>query len=258
MSDEVINDLFGYPGLKVIQRPDMLNFSIDSVLLAHFVTLTRNTKRILDIGTGNGAIALMLTKRTKSAITGIEIQEDVADMARRSVLLNQLEKQVEVIAGDVKTYCQTVGNEEKYDVIVTNPPFFKVDTESHLNVSEYKTIARHEVHLTLEELIASASQMLAVKGYFAIVHRADRASEICAFMEKYGIIPKRFQSVHPKVETRANGVLIEGIKGGNPGGLIIESPCVVHDIDGNYSERVKDMFLFGKDREDEISTYSKL
>lgn len=247
MKEEVINDLFGYPGLKVIQRPDMLNFSIDTVLVSHFVTLNRNTKRVLDIGTGNGAIAMMLTKRTKAQIMGVEIQADVADIAKRSVILNQLEHQISIVCDDVKHYCQTVGNEEKFDAILTNPPFFKIDAESNLNESEYKTIARHELHLTLEELIASSSQMLATKGYFAIVHRADRASEICTLMEKYGIVPKRFQSVHPKVNTRANGVLIEGIKNGNAGGLIIEPPCIVHNADGTYSDAITEMFLYGQE-----------
>lgn len=244
---EVINDLFGYPGLKVIQRPDMLNFSIDSVLLAHFITLNKQTKRVLDIGTGNGAIAMMLSKRTSAAIVGVEIQEDVANIARRSVKLNHLEEQIEIVCDNIKTYERTVGNEETFDAIVSNPPFFKVDGESHLNESEYKTIARHEVHLTLEELIVASSQMLTYKGYFAIVHKADRASEICALMEQYGIIPKRFQSVHPKENTRANGVLIEGIKGGNPGGLIIEPPCIVHLPDGTYSQSIQELFLYGQE-----------
>lgn len=243
---EVINELFGYPGLKVIQRPDMLNFSIDSVLLSHFVTLNKNTKRVLDIGTGNGAIAMMLTKRTKAPITGIEIQSDVADIAKRSIGMNQLENQIEIVCDNVNHYYKTVGNEEKFDVIVSNPPFFKIEAESNLNESEYKTIARHELYLTLEELIYSSSQMLASKGYFAIVHRADRASEICALMERHGIIPKRFQSVHPKHNTKANGVLIEGIKNGNAGGLIIEAPCIVHDEDGAYSESIRQMFLYGQ------------
>lgn len=247
MQEEVINDLFGYPGLKVIQRPDMLNFSIDTVLLAHFVTLSRNTKKVLDIGTGNGAVSLMLTKRTTKSIVGVEIQSEVADIARRSVLLNQLDKQVEIVTADVKAYAATVGNEDKYDVIVSNPPFFKVEPESNLNESDFKTIARHETHLTLDELIASASSMLAAKGYFALVHRADRASEICVLMEKYGIVPKRLRSVHPKVGTRANGVLIEGIKNGNPGGLIIEPPCIVHDENGNYSDEIQKMFFLGKE-----------
>lgn len=244
--EEVINDLFGYPGLKVIQRPDMLNFSIDSVLLAHFVTLSRNTKRILDIGTGNSAIAMMLTKRTKAKIVGVEIQEDVADIAQRSVSLNGLEQQIQIVCDNIQSYCATVGNEEKFDVIISNPPFFKVENESNFNESKYKTIARHEIHLTLKELIESSSQMLAQKGYFAIVHRADRASEICMLMEQNGIVPKRFQSVHPKQHTRANGVLIEGIKGGNAGGLIIEAPCIVHKGDGTYSKEVQDLFLYGQ------------
>lgn len=247
MQEEVINDLFGYPGLKVIQRPDMLNFSIDTVMLAHFVTLSRNTKKILDIGTGNGAVSLMLTKRTEKTIVGVEIQEDVADIARRSIALNQLENQITIVASDVKEYAKTVGNEDKFDVIVSNPPFFKVEQESNFNESDYKTIARHETHLTLEELISTASSMLAAKGYFALVHRADRTSEICTLMEKYGIVPKRLRSVHPKVGTRANGILIEGIKNGNPGGLIIEPPCIVHDDNGNYSEEIQQMFFLGKE-----------
>lgn len=243
---EVINDLFGYPGLKVIQRPDMLNFSIDSVLLAHFVTLNTKTKRVLDLGTGNGAIAMMLSKRTKAPITGVEIQANVADIALRSIQLNNLNHQIDIVCDDVKNYCQRLKNEEKFDVIVSNPPFFKVEPESNLNLSEYKTIARHEVALTLDELMDASSQMLASKGYFAIVHRADRASEICVLMEKYGIVPKRLQSVHPKSGTRANGVLIEGIKSGNPGGLIIESPCIVHDQDGAYSQSIQEMFFYGQ------------
>lgn len=245
--NEVINDLFGYPGLKVIQRPDMLNFSIDSVLVAHYLTLNKNTKRILDIGTGNGAIAMMLTKRTSAYITGIEIQKEVADVAKRSVRLNGLEDQIEIVCDNVIEYSQMIGNEAKFDAIITNPPFFKVDETSHLNESEYKTIARHEITLTLQDLIKTSSQILKSKGYFAIVHKADRASEICALMEQFGIVPKRFQSVHPKRGARANGVLIEGIKDGNTGGLVIEAACIVHDEDGAYSDEVRRLFLYGQE-----------
>lgn len=248
MADIIFNDLFGYEGLKVAQRKDMLNFSLDSVLLAHFVTIPKKSVLIGDIGTGNGAVALILTKRTNAKIIGFEIQPDVADLAQISVDANKLGAQVHIETCDVvdapKHYSNT------FDVIVSNPPFFKLHPESNVNNSDYKTLARHELSLTLEQLIKSTKKLLKTHGYFALVHRPDRIQEIITMLTTENFAIKRIQFIHPKSGKNAKSVLVEAIKGGNESGTFIHPPIIAHDETGDYSAEIREMFVYGKGKED--------
>ena len=149
---KVTNYLLGYNDLKIVQDTEMFNFSLDSVLLPNFVTLNKNIKNILDIGCGNAPIPLILSTKTDAKITGVEIQKSVYEMARESVKLNNLEAQINIINADIKELKDKLET-ETFDVITCNPPFFEVKDESKLNKNDYKTIARHEVKLTLEELM---------------------------------------------------------------------------------------------------------
>jgi len=240
---EVENYLLENKRLKIIQRKDMFNFSLDSVLLSHFVFIPKKIKTIVDFGTNNAAIPLILSQLTNAKIIGIEIQKEAVELANKNITLNELNNQVEIIHQDIKEY--TVDNEKKVDIVVCNPPFFRVDERSNINENEYLQIARHELKINLEQLIHSASRILENNGRFAMIHRPDRLIEIFENMKKYQIEPKRLRLVYPKVGSEANMVLVEGRYQGNSG-LKIETPLYAHNDDGSYSEEVKKMFLGDK------------
>lgn len=236
---EVVNYLLAHENMKIIQRKDMFNFSLDTVLLANFCTINKDLNCIVDFGTNNAAIPLLLSVRTDKKIKGIEIQKDAVDLAVKNVNLNKLENQIEIIHADIKDF--VLNQKEKYKLVVCNPPFFKVGEKSHLNESEYLQIARHEIKINLDEIIKSASQILDNKGRFAMVHRPDRMIEIIECMKKYDIEPKRIRFVYPKFGKESHIFLIEGMYKGN-NGVKIESPLYAHNDDGSYSDEVRKMF----------------
>ncbi len=237
---EVINDLLDYNGLKIIQDSDAFSFSLDSVLLPNFVTINKNINNILDIGCGNGPIPLILSTKTSAYITGVEIQEKISDMAIRSVKLNKLDKQITIINKDINEYAN-YENTDKYDIITCNPPFFKTTSERHKNDSRYKTIARHEECLTLEQIMKISRKLLKNNGCLGLVHRPERLVEIIELMKKNNIEPKKLQLVYPKKGKEAKMILIEGRKNGKPGLKILE-PLIVHLDNGEYSDQVKKCF----------------
>lgn len=238
MDKEVTNYLLAFNNMKIIQRKDMFNFSLDTVLLANFCTITKDIKKIVDFGTNNAAIPLILSTRTDKKILGIEIQSEAVDLAKKNVILNKLENQIEIIHADINEY---VKNASKVGLVVCNPPFFKVDEESNLNENEFLSIARHEIKIDLEGIIRSAARILDNRGKFAMVHRPDRMIEILNLMQKYDIEPKRIRFVYPKRERESHILLIEGIYKGRKG-LKIEPPLYAHNEDGSYSNEVKKMF----------------
>lgn len=238
MDKEVTNYLLAYNNMKIIQRKDMFNFSLDTVLLANFCTITKDTKQIVDFGTNNAAIPLILSTRTEKSIIGIEIQQEAVELANKNVSLNNLEKQIKIIHTDINEYAN---NSEKVGLVVCNPPFFKVDEDSNLNDNMFLTIARHEIKIDLEGIIKSAAKILDNRGKFAMVHRPDRMIEILNLMQKYDIEPKRIRFVYPKIGKESHILLIEGIYKGKKG-LKIEPPLFAHNEDGSYSNEVKKMF----------------
>jgi tRNA1(Val) A37 N6-methylase TrmN6 len=229
--------------MKIIQRKDMFNFSLDTVLLANFCSINKNVEKIIDFGTNNAAIPLLLSTRTKTNIVGVEIQEEAVDLARKNVALNNLENQITIVNQDIKEY---VKNNRRVKLVVCNPPFFKLGEKSHLNDNEYLQIARHEIAITLEEIIASASFILDHGGKFAMVYRPDRLIETINLLQKYDLEPKRLRFVYPKQGREANTFLIEAIKKGKIG-LRIEAPLYSHNEDGSYSDEV--MKYFGVDKD---------
>jgi tRNA1(Val) A37 N6-methylase TrmN6 len=242
--NEVLNDLLGYDGLKIIQRPDMFNFSLDSTLLANFVTITKRVTKIIDLGTGNAPIPMFLSLRTQASITGIEIQDESYDLASRNIAINGLEDQIKIVHQDLKEINKVVGY-QSFDVVTCNPPFFKVNEVSHLNKNDFLTIARHEVLATLDDVVKEASLLLKHGGNFAMVHRPDRLIEIIETLRKYRLEPKRLRFVYPKPGKEANTILIEAKKG-NPGGLKILEPLYVYHEDGTYTEEILKMFMLKK------------
>lgn len=237
---EVINDLLGYQDLKIYQNTDMFQFSLDSVMLANFVTINKKINNILDIGTGNAVIPIILSKKTNAKITGVEIQKQSYELACKSLKINNLEKRIEVINDDIKNYYKNIET-ETFDVITCNPPFFKLEEQSNLNDSDYKKIARHEIALNLEDIIQISKKLLKNKGRLAMVHRPERLIEIITIMKNNNIEPKKICFLYPKQNKEANILLIEGIKNGKPG-IKILPPIISHNEDGSYSDKIKIFF----------------
>ena len=238
--NEVVNNLLN-KNLKIIQRTDFFNFSLDSLLVANFLSVGRGVNKIVDLGTGNGAIPLFLSERTKAKITGIEIQKISAELAKRNIELNNLSEQIEIINDDMKNWKKYFKTGSQ-DAVVSNPPFFKFHgNEELLNDLDQLTLARHEISITLEEIIETASFLLKDKGYFAMVHRPDRFLEILDTMRKYGIVPKKVRFCHSKTDKQAKILLVEGIKFGAEG-LTVLPPLISHNSDGKYSQEVLELF----------------
>lgn len=237
---EVLNDLLGYKNIKIYQNTQMFSFSLDSVLLAGFVNINKKVTKILDIGTGNGPIPLILSQKTDAHITGVEIQEEVYLLAKKSIEYNKLDKQISIINDDINNKYKE-WDSETFDIITCNPPFFKITENVKLNDSVYKRYARHEITLNLEQIFKIARKLLKNNGSINIVHRPDRLVEILATMKDNNIEPKRLRFIYPRINENANMVLIEGVKMGKSG-VKIQPPLIVHDKDGNYTEDVKYFF----------------
>lgn len=227
--------------MYIMQDTDMFNFSLDSVLLPNFVTINKNVQNILDIGCGNAPIPLILSTKTKAHITGVEIQKEVYNLAVESVKINKLEEQINIVNADINDLYKELET-ESFDIITCNPPFFKVRENSNLNESEYKTVARHEVKLNLEDIMKISRKLLKNNGVLGIVHRPERLVDIIDLMRKYNIEPKKIRLVYPKKDKEANILLIEGTKNGNPG-LKILPPLYSHDEDGSYTEEIQKFFV---------------
>lgn len=228
--------------LRIIQSPSVFSFSLDAVLLSKFVSVPHHKGEIVDLCSGNGVIPLFLSARTKANIIGVELQARLYDMAQRSVSYNGLEKQIDMVLGDVKEIPTQLGV-EKYDVVTCNPPYFLAHEASDKNLSEHYAIARHELHLTLEEAVYSASRLLKQGGKAAFVHRPGRLLDLVMAMRANRLEPKRIRFVYPKVGKEANTLLIEGIKDGKPD-LKILPPLYVYDEDNTYTAEVSEM-LYG-------------
>ncbi len=237
---KVVHQIVNYEGLKIVQDPKMFNFSLDSVLLANFVTINKKINNILDIGCGNAPIPLILATKTKAKIVGVEIQKDVAVLAKQSVEINNLTDQITIINDDINVLGKK-WQTDQFDVITCNPPFFKVNETSHLNDSEYKTIARHEVMLNLDQIFKLARKLLKNGGVIAIVHRPDRLIDIISAMRSNNIEPKRIRFSYPKKGKDANMVLVEGSKNGKAG-LKILPPLYAHLDSGEYTKDLQKYF----------------
>lgn len=237
---KVVNDLLNYSNLKIVQDDNYFNFSLDSVLLPNFVKINKSTKKILDLGTGNAPIPMILSTMTSAKIYGIELQKEIYDLAIESLKINNLEDRIEIINDNIKNLDKYF-EPNSFDVIVSNPPYFKYTEGSNINETIQKTIARHEKEITLSEIVFTAKKFLNNNGTFAMVHRTDRLIEIIEEFRKNNIEPKRIQLIYPKVGEESNMFLIEGRKNGNVG-LKILPPLVAHKENGEYSDVVKEMF----------------
>ena len=240
---EVINELLNYGSLKIVQNPKWFSFSIDSLLLANFVNVKKNTK-VIDFCTGNAPIPLFLSSTPVEKIIGVELQKEIFDLAEKSIKINNLEDRITIINDDVKNITNNFPT-DSFDLITCNPPYFKLHEKSNLNNNKHKTIARHEISLNLNDVILSARKLLKNGGKIAIIHRTDRLVDIVDSMRKYNLEPKRLKFVYPFKNSESNLVLIEGSKNGKPG-IKVECPIVVHNDDGSYSKEINFMFSGGR------------
>lgn len=223
----------------IIQNPEKFCFGMDAVLLSGFAKVKKGEKAI-DLGTGTGIIPILLEAKTQGEhFTGLEIQPESADMARRSVLLNHLEEKIDIVEGDIKTASQQFGA-ATFDVVTSNPPYM---TAQHglTNEDQAKTIARHEVLCSLEDVIRESSRLLKPGGRLYLVHRPFRLAEIISLMVQYKVEPKRMQLVHPYADKEPNMVLIEGLRGGRPR-MTVEKPLVVYKEPGKYTDEIYDIY----------------
>ncbi|AQW22164.1 SAM-dependent methyltransferase [Lentilactobacillus curieae] len=242
-SGERIDQLYS-KNISIIQSANVFSFSLDAVLLAEFASVSKNkTKTLVDLCAGNGAVGLFISERTNAKIYEIELQPRLADMATRSVKLNNLEDQVVVINDDLKNTTDHI-KKDSVDVVTVNPPYFLNYDTSEKNPNEYLAIARHELTTTLNQVVKTSADLLKMNGKFFMVHRPDRLTDILTTMRHNRIEPKALQFVRPSHGKLANMVLVSGIKDGRYNGVKILDDVIVHDGD-HYSKSIE-MMLYGK------------
>ena len=226
-------------GYVIIQDPKRFCFGMDAVLLSGFANV-KPGENVLDLGTGTGIIPILLEAKTEGkSFTGLEIQPESADMARRSVKINHLDTKINIVTGDIKDASKYFGA-SSFDVVITNPPYM-INSHGFKNTQDAKAIARHEVLCTLDDIIRESAKLLPPKGRFYMVHRPFRLSEILCMMTKYGIEPKRMKLVHPYIDREPNMVLLEGLRGGRSR-MKIEKPLVVYKEKGKYTDEILEIY----------------
>ena len=236
--NERIDDLHR-KGYRIIQNPKMFCFGMDAVLLSAFVKAGARD-RVLDMGSGNGVIPILMEARyTPASVTGLEIQEANVDMSNRSLALNGLQERIQIIEGDIKEADQLLPL-SSFEVVTCNPPYMDSGTGLTNDLSA-KTIARHEVLCSLEDVIRSASRLTAVGGRFCMVHRPHRLVDIIALLRQYKMEPKRLRMVYPDENSEANMVLIESVRQGKTF-LKVEKPLIIYGEPNVYTEEVRKLY----------------
>ncbi|AKX33678.1 methyltransferase [Spiroplasma litorale] len=234
------NKLLNYKDLSIWQEKNMFNFCIDSVIIARFLKINNKVKNIVDIGTNNAVIPLILSRYTKANIYGVEIQKKASEIAIKNVYLNNLQSQISIINEDISHYIKDKNN--KFDLVYCNPPFFKLNDESKLNEISELTIARHEKKLDLENMLYCSKVLLNNNGRLVFVHVADRFEEIIVSLNKAGFSIKRIQFVSSKKKnTDCKKILIEAKLSKNKGCKILQ-PLYIHNDDGSYTQETLELF----------------
>ena len=236
-----LDDILGYDNLKIYQDSNFFSFSLDSVMLANFVNIKKTSKKIIDLGCGNGVIPLILSKRCSLKIDGVELQQPVFEIAKKSIMYNKLDDRISIYNMNIKDLLDSKFV-EKYDIVVCNPPYFIFDNNSIINDSVEKQIARHEIEIKLNEIIRVASKILTNKGTFAMVHRCDRFFEVINELKLNHIEPKRIKFVYSVEGKDATLFLVEGIKFGKPG-LKVEYPLVMYNEEGNIGKEYSNLLV---------------
>ena len=228
-------------GYKILQDSERFQFGIDAVLLADYASKSLKEKEsVIDLGTGTGIIPLLMVNKCKTAaFTGLEVQKESADMAARSVAMNELEGQIQIVHGDLKE-AGSLFPRHSFNVVTCNPPYM-IDAHGRSNEQDALTIARHEVLCTLEDVVTAADYLLASHGSFFMIHRPFRLPEIFSSLEKHKMEMKRMRLIYPFADKEPNMVLIEARKNAKRR-LTIEPPLIVRNDDGEYTIEVQDIY----------------
>ena len=226
-------------GYEIIQHPGRFCFGMDAVLLSAFV-LVKPGEKVLDLCTGTGVLPILLKAKTKGEhFTGLEIQEESADMAKRSVALNKLENSIDIVCGDLRE-AEAYFAAASFDVVTCNPPYMTVE-QGLKNPNDALTIARHEVMATLDDVLKCAAKMLKFGGRFYMVHKPERMAEILRKMSEYGLEPKSLRVVYPYADHEPNMILVEG-KRGAKSGMRIKPPLIIYQSRDVYSKEVSSIY----------------
>lgn len=237
-NDETLDDL-QLKGIRLIQKKDAFRFGVDAVLLANFAKIKKGFK-VVDLCSGTGIIPFILAGKTDAEkITGIEIQDEMVDMANRSISINNLEKKLAFKGLDLKNISE-LSKLEKVDVVTVNPPY-KLKNSGIINEDDKNAIARHEICCDFEDVIIAAKAVLKHNGRIYIIHRPERLVDILCIMRKHKVEPKQIRMVHPNQLKAPNMVLIEGQ---NNGGAFLKwmPPLYVYDLKGNYTEEINNIY----------------
>ena len=235
---ETVDDIIG-GRIRIIQKKIGYRFSLDAVLLAHFAGRAKGC-RILDLGTGSGIVALLLAhSRPDSRIVGLELQEDLVHMARRTVLLNNMSDAIEIVAGDVRSI-KTILPAGQFDLVVANPPYRRINS-GRINPDSQKARARHELTGTLDDFLGAAAYALKQGGKACLIYPARRMVKLIAGMHDHGLEPKRCRMVHSQAESRAEFVLVEGAAGGREE-MAVEPPLHIYEQEGGYTQSLQTVF----------------
>ncbi len=233
--NERIDDL-EFRNLKIIQNEKEFCFGMDAVLLSDFAKNIKQNSKIIDLGTGTGILPILLSGKTDNTkIVGIEIQEKMAEMASRSVKLNNLENRIKIVNDDIKNICNLF-KKESFDAVVTNPPY-KENNTGLKNEYEGKIIARHEIKCNLEDIILVSKNLLKDRGSLYMVHRPERIVDICELLRKYKIEPKIIRFIYPKAGKESNLILIKAVKSARKF-LKIEKPLIIYKDNGEYTDEI--------------------
>jgi len=225
--------------LKIIQNKNWFCFGMDSVLLANYCDL-KDGEEVVDLGTGTGIIPILLYgKNNLKKIYGIEVQNEVAEMAKKSIKLNRIENCIEIINTNIKDYRKYL-KKNHFDTVVSNPPYIKT-SNNLISPKKKKALSRHEIEGDLEDFVKIAAELLKHRGKLYMVYRPNRLVEVFQYMKKYKLEPKKIRFVQNKNNDEPNLVLIKGVKAANPH-LIVEKPLIVFDKDGNYTDEINKIY----------------
>lgn len=235
--NERVDDL-QFKGLKLIQDTEGFCFGVDAVLLANFARVKKNTK-VADLGTGTGIIPILIAGKSRaSKIYGVEIQDEVAEMANRSVILNDLEDRVEIVNRDLKEITEVL-DKNTFDVITSNPPY--MHAQGIINLNDKKAISRHSIKCNMEDVLKAASDLLKPNGRFFMVNRPIRFADMVYFGRMHNLEPKVVRFVHPRASKAPNLILIEYVKGGKPEMKILD-PLYVYNEENKYTEELLEIY----------------
>ena len=235
---KVKNRLLNYD-MIIYQNDDWFKFSLDSVLLANFVSINLRCKKIIDLASGNAPIPMLLSNRTKAHIDGIELQNCIYKLGVESIKENNLSNQISLVCGDVREIDKYFDS-ESYDVVICNPPYFKTNSDGYFNDNDIKRVARHEVMLSLEDVVKSAKYLLRNGGNLAMVHTTSRFIEVINCLKEYNFEPKRIQFIYPKEGSNSDLFMVEASKNGKSNVKILPG-LVIHNDDGSYRDNISEM-----------------